>query len=343
VLGAPLLLYVAASHSAVSVVLVQEKLEEQAKKQVPVYFVSEVLSLSKKNYTKLEKVLYAVKMASRKLRHYFQAYHIIVPSSQPLKDIMRNREATGRIGKWAEELNEFTIDYMHRSSIQSQALADFIADWTPGAHEEGTSKDAEAWTVFCDGFWGAFDAVAAAVLVAPSKVKTCYAVKLDFSCTNNIAEYEALLLGLRKLRAMGIRRAILKTNSQVIAGPVDKSSKVRDPKLERYLDTVRRLEASFEGFSVKNIPRGENEHADLLAKSAAQGLPLPSEVFFETIKTPSIELMERAVLTISLVHSEDWRTEIISFLQGNCLSCDEAYNQRMEARTRPYVIIEGEL
>jgi hypothetical protein len=80
----------------------------------------------------------------------------------------------------------------------------------------------------------------------------------------------------------------------------------------------------------------------LLAKSAAQGLPFPSEVFFETIKAPSVELMERAVLTISLVHSEDWRTEIISFLQDNCLSDDEVYNKRMEARTRQYVIIEGE-
>jgi hypothetical protein len=138
---------------------------------------------------------------------------------------MRNREATGRIGKWVAELNEFTIDYVHRSSIQSQALADFIADWTPGAHEEGTSKDAKACTVFCDGSWGAFAAGAAAVLVAPSKVKTCYAVKLDFSCTNNIAEYEALLLGLWKLRAMGIRRAILKTDSPVIVGHMDKSSK----------------------------------------------------------------------------------------------------------------------
>ena len=148
---APLLLYVAASHSAVSAALVQEKLDGQAKKQAPVYFVSEVLSPS--NYTELEKVLYAVLMASRKLRHYFQAYHIIVPSSQPLKDIMRNRDATGRIEKWAAELNEFTIDYVHRSSIQSQALADFIADWTPGAQEEEINKDAEAWTVFCDSSW----------------------------------------------------------------------------------------------------------------------------------------------------------------------------------------------
>jgi hypothetical protein len=81
----------------------------------------------------------------------------------------------------------------------------------------------------------------------------------------------------------------------------------------------------------------------LLAKSAAQGLPLPSKVFFETIKALSVELMERAVLTISPVHNEDWRTEIISFLQRNSLSSDEAYNKRMEARTRPYVMIEGEL
>jgi hypothetical protein len=193
-----------------------------------------------------------VLMASRKLWHYYQAYNIIVPSSQPLKHIMRNREATGRIGKWAAELNEFSIDYVHRSSVQSQTLADFIADWTSGAQEE-VSKDAEAWIVFCDGSWGTFGVGAAAVLVALSKVRICYAARLDFSCRNNIAEYEALLLGLQKLKAMGIRRTILKTDSKVISGHVDKSSKARDPKLEKYLDTVRRLEASFEGFSVKNI------------------------------------------------------------------------------------------
>jgi hypothetical protein len=149
--GAPLLLYVAASHVVVSAALVQEKQDGQVKKQAPVYFVSKVLSPSKKNYTKLEKVLYAVLMASRKLRHYFQAYHIIVSSSQPLKDIMRNIEAIGRIRKWVAELNEFTIDYVHISSIQSQVLADFIANWTPGAQDGEAIKDAEAWMVFCDG------------------------------------------------------------------------------------------------------------------------------------------------------------------------------------------------
>jgi hypothetical protein len=124
---------------------------------------------------------------------------------------MRNREAIGRVGKWATELNKF-IAHVHRSSIQSQALADFIAHWTPGAQDKETIKDIEAWTVFCDGSWGTVGAGIFAVLVAPSKVRTCYAIKLDFSCTNNIAEYEALLLGLRKLKAIGIRRSILKTD-----------------------------------------------------------------------------------------------------------------------------------
>jgi hypothetical protein len=115
----------------------------------------------------LEKVLYVVFMASRKLQHYFQSYHIIVPSSQPLKDIIRNKEAIGRVGKWVVELNEFTIDFVHRSSIQSQALAYFIVDWTPGAREEEHLIDDEAWIEFCDGSWGTFGVGATVVLISP--------------------------------------------------------------------------------------------------------------------------------------------------------------------------------
>jgi hypothetical protein len=73
------------------------------------------------------------------------------------------------------------------------------------------------------------------------------------------------------------------------------------------------------------------------------GAPLPSEVFFKIIKALSVELMERVMLTISPVHNEEWRTEIVSFLQGNYPSDDEVYIKRMQAKTRPHMIIEGEL
>jgi ribonuclease HI len=75
--------------------------------------------------------------------------------------------------------------------------------------------------MFCDGSWGTFGVSAAAILISPSKIKTCYTARLEFNCTNNIAEYEAILLGLRKLKAMRIRRAILKSVSQVITGHID--------------------------------------------------------------------------------------------------------------------------
>jgi ribonuclease HI len=79
--------------------------------------------------------------------------------------------------------------------------------------------------MFCDGSWGTFGAGAAAILISSSKIKTCYAARLEFNCTNNIAEYKALLFGLRKLKAMRIRRAVLKYDSHVITCHVDKSER----------------------------------------------------------------------------------------------------------------------
>jgi len=128
--SATLLLYLAALPTTISVVLVEEKEHENKMKQFPVYVVSEALSGAKLNYSKLEKIAYIVVMASRKLKHYFQAHHIKVLSSQPLEALFCYSEAIERIKKWATELNEFVVDFEHRSTIKSQALTNFIVDWT---------------------------------------------------------------------------------------------------------------------------------------------------------------------------------------------------------------------
>jgi len=97
--GAKLLLYIATSSSAVSAALVEEKMVEGNLKQLPIYFVSEALNRSKLLYSEMEKMAYAVVMAARKLRHYFQSFKVKVPTSFPLRDVFENREASGRIGK----------------------------------------------------------------------------------------------------------------------------------------------------------------------------------------------------------------------------------------------------
>jgi hypothetical protein len=126
----PLLLYVAASKATVSAALVREVEAEKGQLQCPVYFVSEALSGSKLLYSKLEKIAYAVIMATRKLRHYFEAHKVTVLTDQPLNDLFINKEASSRISKWATELSEHIIDFGKRSAIKSQVLVDFIVDWT---------------------------------------------------------------------------------------------------------------------------------------------------------------------------------------------------------------------
>ena len=104
---AELLLYIATSGAAISASLVEERSIKGELKQVPIYFVSEALSGSKLLYSKIEKMAYAVVMASRKLRYDFQSHKIKVPTSFPLRDMFENKEASGKIGKWATKLRAY--------------------------------------------------------------------------------------------------------------------------------------------------------------------------------------------------------------------------------------------
>ena len=78
----------------------------------------------------MQKLLYMILITSRKLQHYFQVHNVKVVSSFPLGDILHNRDANGQVVKWSVELGALSIEFLPRSTIKSQALADFIAKWT---------------------------------------------------------------------------------------------------------------------------------------------------------------------------------------------------------------------
>jgi hypothetical protein len=217
------------------------------KQQFPVYFVSEVFTGSKRFYSEMEKICYGIVMSARNLRHYFKAHTVTVLTNQPLNNIFGNRDSSGRISKLAMMLSEHTVDFEKCSSMKSQILADLVVEWMePGCAIEAAVPESP-WLVCCDRAWGAAGVGEAAILTSPSGIKVRDATRLQFNnkgdkCTNNIVEYEAILLGLQKLWAIGIQRCILCTDSKVVIGQIEKECIAREPTLKKYLALVKRME-----------------------------------------------------------------------------------------------------
>jgi ribonuclease HI len=118
-----------------------------------------------------------------------------------------------------------------------------------------------------------------------------YVARLQFTretdkCTNNIVEYEAMLLGLCKLQVMGVQGCILKIDSKVIVGQIEKECIARDVTLERHLALVQRMENYFKGFLVEHIERAKNTEANELAKATVRKTTLPLDLSFKHSKTP---------------------------------------------------------
>jgi hypothetical protein len=116
-----MMLYIATTNMVVSVVIIIEREEEGHvyKVQRPVYYISEVLLDSKIRYPHVQKLLYALLIISRKLRHYFDGHKITVVTDFPLGDILCNRDATGHISRWAVEIRALNIDFTPRKAIKS--------------------------------------------------------------------------------------------------------------------------------------------------------------------------------------------------------------------------------
>jgi hypothetical protein len=200
-----LLLYVAATDAVVSMVISVERQDASMEvKRQPVYFISEILKDAQMRYPQVLKLLYTVLTMTRKLKHYFLVHSVQVISDWPLARVLQSREATRRITQWATEIGQYDVEFIPRWVIKSQALTNFVTEWT-NLGLRGIDELPDHWVMYFVGSYTLKGAGAGVVLIPPEGDVLKYAIQLEFPTTNNIVGYEGLVNGLRLAKEPGIQ------------------------------------------------------------------------------------------------------------------------------------------
>jgi ribonuclease HI len=209
------------------------------------------------------------------------------------------------------------------------------------------------------------------LFVSPLGVHLRYALRLHFAASNNVAEYEALVNGLRIAIELGVRRLDIRGDSQLFIDQVMKESNCNDPRMAAYCQEVRRLEERFDGLELKHVARRYNEAADELAKLAAGRAEIPPNIFVKDIYKLSVKYEETGAPTQeggdagaegrdpptsdpraeALVTTEgqkkdapetDWRASYLEYLVRDELPEDQTEARRLARRVKSFALVGPE-
>ncbi|GJU37844.1 reverse transcriptase domain-containing protein [Tanacetum coccineum] len=332
---------------AVSAVL----LTDRNGRQCPVQYVSRTLSEAERNYSPLEKLALSLINMTRRLRRYFEAHPVKVITDQPIKNILSRTEVSGKLAKYAVEIGTYKISFIPRNAVKGQVLADFLSDAPDGEREDEYFQspevspeidDTEAWTLYTDGAASSKGSGAGLILTGPSGVEYAYALRLTFASTNNEAEYEALLAGLRIARMMNVLWIEVKVDSKLVASQINGIYEASNDSMIKYLAKAREYISEFQTFSIENIPRGSNQKADVLSKLATVPFHnLTKEILVEVLNERSTEVRE--VQTIVEEEGDNWMTPIIKYLEEGIVPSDKNEARALRAKIGQYTMESGVL
>ncbi|XP_073368104.1 uncharacterized protein [Aegilops tauschii subsp. strangulata] len=206
---------------------------------------------------------YSVYITAKKLKQYFQERTVTVVSMAPVSEIMGCQDTTGRVAKWAIELACHTILYEPRTTIKSQELADYLVYWTETQYLP-PPPDSMPWHI---------------VLSSPKGDRLRYMLQIYFAASNNIAEYKALVHGLRLAKEIGVRCILCYSDSDLVVQQAFGEWDARDANMASYRFLVQQHSGNFDGCEFLHVPCMENEAVDTLAKigSTRQSIFIPND------------------------------------------------------------------
>ncbi|XP_075636724.1 uncharacterized protein LOC142608959 [Castanea sativa] len=220
--------------------------------QLPVYYISKMLVDAETKYLPLEKLVLALDSQ-------------VGDSARLLRHQIQ-----------AEELGEGTV-------------ANFIAEFTPRATSITGLVEVRPWRVFVDGVSNTAGAGAGIVVITPEELKLEHSFRLSFRASNNEAEYEALLAGLRVVMDLGAMEVEVYSDSLLVVSQVQGNFEAKDPRMIEYLRLAKQMMGNFETVKIERIARGKNRYADSLATLASSiANEVPWLIRVELLPEPSI-------------------------------------------------------
>ncbi|XP_074306403.1 uncharacterized protein LOC141641647 [Silene latifolia] len=245
---------------------------------------------------------------------------------------MRKPEFSGRMAKWSVHLSGYDLKFEPRTAIKSQALADFVSDFCPALQTQAEQDILRVGVGL--------------VLKSPQGDLIVQAVRCEFKATNNEAEYEALILGLKLALDLKIRHLQVCSDSKFIVNHVNDCYEFRDPRMMAYLDVAKELKTRFVTFNIKQIPRDQNAEADALATlgvtfKAGTISKIPIVHVLEPATLKSQQEAEMVCSTSSEENTLDWRKPYLDWLQNDILPAGKKEVRSFRMRASRFILIDG--
>ncbi|XP_078158896.1 uncharacterized protein LOC144554452 [Carex rostrata] len=244
---------------------------------------------------------------------------------------------SGRMLAWALELSKFDITFHPQNLLKSQIFTDFIAKYSGTPVELGGR-----WKVYVNGASSLQGAGAGVSLLRPQGEMLNYTLHFQFPITNNTAEYEALIVGLRLAKEVGARKVHLHSDSELAVRQLNEECRTIDENLRKYYDHFQTLKGQFDEIKIQHVLRTQNNQVDALSKlGAARNLDKDRPVIVMDIPTSSITNSGHEILVAEI--RETWMTPMLSFLTSGTLPEDPLAARRMKKIAPLYSIFNNYL
>nr|GEV57801.1 reverse transcriptase domain-containing protein [Tanacetum cinerariifolium] len=270
-----------------------------------------------------------------------------LPSPRTIKEVQSLNGKLASLNRFLSKSAEKSLPLFKtlkkpRTSVKGQILADFLIEM-PGENPQAApaaETQQEPWTLFTDGSSCADGFGARLILTNPEEIEFAYALRFQFAASNNEAEYEALIAGLRIAARMGVNNVHVSVDSKLVAKQVLETYVAKEDNMVKYLYKVKGLVRGFTNFSISQVPRSKNKKADALSKIALTSFAhLSKQVLVEVLKDKSIK--EKEVATVVEEDGLTWMTPIVEYLKEGTLPNDKKEARKLRIKARQYELMEG--